>query len=260
MSDSSSDSGSRRDVSDSSGGDELDVTDLDITEEEPPGEEETWHRRGGPGTANPNMAGGEAFRLRDQRRPAVQLSEELAALRDHIVAAFGDLEVEAFRGELTLIAEPDRVHDLVAFCRDDPDVRCELLSDLSCVHWPGMERVEKAVETTGWPTYEVQDEGRIEIDYMLTSITHNHRFRVRTSVGDEGGTIRSVVDLYRSANFMEREAYDMFGVVFEGHPNLERILMPEEWVGHPQRKDYPLGGVEVQYKGAVIPPPDQRSY
>jgi NADH-quinone oxidoreductase subunit C len=237
-----------------------DVTDIDLTGERPPGEQDTNHRRGGPGSANPNMAGGEAFRLRDQRRPAVQLSEELAALRDHIVAAFDDLQVEAFRGELTLVADPDRVHDLLAFCRDDPDVRCELLSDLSGVHWPGVERVEKASETTGWPSYSVADEGRIEIDYILTSITHNHRLRVRTALPDDEPSIRSVVDLYRSADFMEREVYDMFGVVFPGHPNLARILMPEEWVGHPHRKDYPLGGVEVQYKGAVIPPPDQRSY
>lgn len=234
--------------------------DIDITEDQPPGEEPTQHRRGGPGSANPNMSGGEAFRLREQQRPVVQLSQELAALRDHIVAAFDDLEAEGFRGELTLVARPEQVHGVVRFCRDDPDVRCELLSDLSGVHWPGIERVEKATETTGWPSYAVADEGRIEIDYILTSITHNHRLRVRTAIPDEEPAIRSVVDLYESANFMEREVYDMFGVVFEGHPNLKRILMPDEWEGHPHRKDYPLGGVEVQYKGAVIPPPDQRSY
>jgi NADH-quinone oxidoreductase subunit C len=69
-----------------------------------------------------------------------------------------------------------------------------------------------------------------------------------------------VADIYRSADVMEREAYDFFGVDFEGHPDLRRILMPDEWEGHPLRKDYPLGGVEVQYHGATVPPPDQRSY
>ena len=223
--------------------------------------ERTMHRRGGTGSANPNMAGGEAAALRALRgadRDA--LDETLAALRDHILAAFGDLETEAFRGELTFIVEPERVHDLLRFCKEDADVRCELLSDLSGVHWPGGPRVEAATETTGWPRYEVEDAGRIDVDYILRSITHNHVFRVRTSVPDDDPRMATVTDLYSSALFMEREVYDMFGVEFEGHPDLRRILMPDEWDGHPHRKDYPLGGVEVQYKGGTIPPPDQRSY
>lgn len=226
--------------------------------------EEPLLRSGGPGSANPNMAGAEASRLRAQRRPALALSEELGALRDHIVAAFpeGTIEVEAAFGELTLIVDPDRVHELLAFCRDDPEVRCELLSDLSGVHWPGGERVEAATETTGWPRYEVAEEqGRLEVDYVARSITHNHWLRVRTAVPDTPeAALPTVTDLYAAANFMEREVFDMFGVRFEGHPDLTRILMPEEWDGHPHRKDYPLGGVDVQYKGGVIPPPDQRSY
>ena len=247
--------GIERDVADQQ------VDDRDITGVDQPGEPDALHRRGGPGSANPNMAGGEASRLRERTRPERPLSDELAALRDHIVAAFDGLTVDAFRGELTLICQPEQLVELVAFCRDDPDVRCEMLSDLSGVHWPGGTRVEKATETTGWPSYESEDVGRIEIDYILRSITHNHWLRVRTSVPDDDtAAIDSVWELYRSADFMERELYDMFGVVVRGHPNLERILMPEEWEGHPHRKDYPLGGVDVQYKGGVIPPPDQRSY
>ena len=68
----------------------------------------------------------------------------------------------------------------------------------------------------------------------------------------------SVTSVYPTADWQERETYDMFGVIFDGHPNLTRILMPDDWEGHPQRKDYPLGGVPVEYKGAEIPPPDQR--
>ena len=64
--------------------------------------------------------------------------------------------------------------------------------------------------------------------------------------------------VYPTADWQEREAYDMFGIIFDGHPNLTRILMPDDWEGFPQRKDYPLGGVPVEYKGAEIPPPDQR--
>lgn len=218
------------------------------------------HGTAGTGSGNPDMAAGEATALTEAAID-IQLSEQLAALRDHLVAAFPDLEVSGFRGELTLRARPEQIIHLLTFCRDDADVRCELLADLSGVHWPAGRRVEVAQETTGWPAYEtVEDTGRIELDYVLYSITHNHRLRIRVDVPDTDPRIASAYGVYRSADFMEREAYDFFGVVFEGHPKLERILMPDDWEGHPHRKDYPLGGVEVQYKDATIPPPDQRSY
>jgi NADH-quinone oxidoreductase subunit C len=198
----------------------------------------------------------------------IQLSDHLRGLRDHVVGAFPDLEVLGFRGELTLIARPHQLIDLLRFCRDDPDVRAEFLSDLSAVHWPGGRVEEQAHETTGWPTLVNEREGHIEVDYLLTSVTHNHRFRVRVDLpdGGKGGTgpeqpvLPSATGVWHSADFMEREAYDFFGVRFEGHPNLRRIHMPDEWEGHPQRKDYPLGGVQVQYKGATVPPPDERKY
>jgi len=190
----------------------------------------------------------------------IQLSDHLRALRDHIVGAFPELEVLGFRGELTLIVRPDRLIDVLRFCRDDPDVRTEFLSDESAVHWPGGRVEEQAHETTGWPTITHEREGRIEVDYLLTSVTHNHRFRVRTDVPDVDPVLPSATALWSSANFMEREVYDFFGVRFEGHPDLRRIEMPDGWEGHPQRKDYPLGGVQVQYKGATVPPPDERKY
>ena len=214
----------------------------------------------GTASGNPNMASGEATQLRESGLE-IQLDEHLAWLRDHLVEAFPDAGVVGFRGELTLEVPPELVPRVLTFCRDDEPVRCELLADLSAVHWPGGQRVEHASETTGWPAYEVGDEtGRIEIDYICYSITHNHRFRVRTFLPDDEPEIVTVTDVYRSAEPMEREVYDFFGVAFHGHPNLKRILMPEDWEGHPQRKDYPLGGVEVQYKGASIPPPDERRY
>jgi NADH-quinone oxidoreductase subunit C len=207
------------------------------------------------------MASGEGIKLRSRGLPEVQLSEQLMRIRDRLVAQFDDLEVLGFRGELTLICAPEQVPDILVFCRDDDELSCEMLSDVSGVHWPGGSRHEVAVETTGWPHYETEDEpGRIELDYMLRSLRHNHVFRVRTFLPDVAPRIASVAGIYRSADIMERELYDFLGVDFEGHPDLRRILMPDEWEGHPHRKDYPLGGVEVQYKGATIPPPDQRSY
>lgn len=215
----------------------------------------------GSSSGNPNMASGEGIKLRSRGLPDVQLSEQLMRIRDRLVAQFDDLDVLGFRGELTLICAPEQVPDILVFCRDDDELSCEMLSDVSGVHWPGGARHEVAVETTGWPHYETEDEpGRIELDYMLRSLLHNHVFRVRTFLPDVAPRIASVAGIYRSADIMERELYDFLGVDFEGHPDLRRILMPDEWEGYPHRKDYPLGGVEVQYKGATIPPPDQRSY
>ena len=68
----------------------------------------------------------------------------------------------------------------------------------------------------------------------------------------------SLVEVYPTADWHERETFDMFGVVFDGHPSLTRILMPDDWNGHPQLKSYPLGGIPVEYKGGTVPPPDQR--
>lgn len=221
---------------------------------------ETRPTGAGPHRSAPDMAGGEHAKLLESA-VADQLDERLVKLRDHIVQAFPELEVLGFRGELTLIAVPDQLIDLLVFCRDDPDVRCELLADLNGVHWPGGKRLMKAEETTGWPIYETdQGPGRIEIGYILRSLEHNHWFRIRVNTPDDNPVVPSATGVYGSANVMEREAYDFFGVHFEGHPNLVRILNPDDWDGYPHRKDYPLGGVEVMYKGKTVPPPDERHY
>ena len=188
------------------------------------------------------------------------LGGPLVALRDLVVAAFPDLQVRALRGEITFEVPSARLVDVVAFVRDEPGVRCEYLMDLSGVHWPGGTISNQGQETTGWPVYTAVGPGVIEVDYVLYSVTHGHRLRLRVTTPDDDPSLPSLVHLYSSANVMERECYDFFGVRFEGHPNLVRIHMPEEWEGHPQRKDYPLGGVEVEYKGAFVPPPDERKY
>src|SRR5687767_1506110 len=101
------------------------------------------------------MSGGEEARMRDvDAEVSLPLSDELRRLRDHLTQAFPALEVEGFRRELTLIASADTILDVLRFCRDDPDVRCELLADLTGVHWPGGKRIENQQETTGWPNYE----------------------------------------------------------------------------------------------------------
>jgi NADH-quinone oxidoreductase subunit C len=147
------------------------------------------------------------------------------------------------RGELTLNIRREELLATVRALRDDPDLRFELLSGVSGVHFPN-------------------DEGReLHAVYHLLSITHNRRVRLEVTAPDADPHVPSVVEIYPTADWHERETWDFFGIVFDGHPALTRIEMPDDWPGHPQRKDYPLGGIDVEYKGAVIPPPDtRRSY
>jgi NADH-quinone oxidoreductase subunit C len=185
----------------------------------------------------------------------------LEQLAERIVNGFGAVTTDIAHGGLTVHVAPERLHDLLAFCRDDDVLHCRMLSDLAGVHWPaGEDVIERQPATTGWPEYRVErDTGVIEVNYVLRSLERNHWFRVTVGLDDEDPRVDSVVDLFPTANFHEREVWDMFGVVFVGHPNLARILMPEDWLGHPQRKDYPLGGVEIEYEhDKFIPSPANR--
>ena len=143
------------------------------------------------------------------------------------------------RGELTLHVRPDKVADLCQHLRDDAEHRYELLLGVSGVDYPTTPE-------------------RFHVVYQLLSMTYRRRLRLETAVPESDPHVASVTGVYPTADFHERETWDMFGVQFDGHPGLTRILMPDDWPGHPQRKDYPLGGVPVEYKGAQIPPPDQR--
>jgi NADH-quinone oxidoreductase subunit C len=159
-----------------------------------------------------------------------------------LVPNFGDVitRVVIHRGEITFHVAREHLSELVRNLRDDAYLRFEFCSSVSGVHYPA-------------------DKGReLHAVYHLQSMTHNRRIRLEVSVPDADPHIPSVVPTYPTADWHERETYDMFGIVFDGHPALTRILMPDDWPGHPQRKDYPLGGVPVEYKGAIIPPPDQR--
>jgi NADH-quinone oxidoreductase subunit C len=145
------------------------------------------------------------------------------------------------RGELTLFVR--REHLVAAACamRDVPELRFEMCTSVSGVHYPG-------------------EAGReLHAVYHLLSITHgSRRLRLEVTAPDDDPHVPSVVAVYPGADWHERETWDMFGIVFDGHPALTRILMPDDWPGHPQRKDYPLGGIPVEYKGGTVPPPDQR--
>ncbi len=144
------------------------------------------------------------------------------------------------RGELTFHIEREHLPRVARTLRDDPALRFELCTGVSGVHFE-------------------EDKGReLHAVYHLRSITHNRLIRLEVSAPDSDPHVPSLVDVYPTNDWHERETYDFFGLIFDGHPALTRIMMPDDWQGFPQRKDYPLGGIPVEYKGAQIPAPDQR--
>ena len=142
------------------------------------------------------------------------------------------------RGEITFHVRREDLPFVAQLLRDDEALRFELCSGVSGVHYP---------DDTGRELHAV---------YHLLSMTHNRRIRLEVTCPDADPHIPSVVAIYPTNDWHERETFDFFGIVFDGHPALTRIQMPDDWPGHPQRKDYPLGGIPVEYKGATIPPPD----
>ncbi|SDS90855.1 NADH-quinone oxidoreductase subunit C [Microlunatus soli] len=164
--------------------------------------------------------------------------DRIAELMPNVGSVITKIVIE--RGDLTVHVSRDELLALVKVLRDDAQLRFELFSGVSGVHYP-------------------TDEGKeLHAVYHLASLTHNRRIRLEVSVPEADPHLPSVVSVYPSADWHERETFDMFGMIFDGHPHLTRILMPDDWPGHPQRKDYPLGGIPVEYKGARIPSPDNR--
>jgi NADH-quinone oxidoreductase subunit C len=148
--------------------------------------------------------------------------------------------IVVYRDQLTCEVRHEHLPAVARALRDDAGLRFELCSGVSGVHYPA-------------------DEGReLHAVYPLMSITHNRRIQLETACPDADPHVPSLFSVYPTTDWHERETYDFFGIIFDGHPGLTRIEMPDDWVGHPQRKDYPLGGVPVEYHGAQIPPPDER--
>jgi NADH-quinone oxidoreductase subunit C len=149
--------------------------------------------------------------------------------------------VVVHRGELTLHIKREAIAEVCQTLRDDPALRFEMCA--------GVSGVDYLDDPTG---------RRLHAVYHLLSMTYRRRVRLEVAVTAEDAHVPSVTAVYPTANWHERETWDFFGIIFDGHPALTRIEMPDDWPGHPQRKDYPLGGVPVEYKGATVPPPDER--
>jgi NADH-quinone oxidoreductase subunit C len=168
--------------------------------------------------------------------------DEVADLLEQAYPDFGDAveRIVVDRGELTFVVRREHLLGMVRVLRDDPRLRFELCLGVSGVHYP---------EDAGAELHAV---------YPFLSITHNRRVRVEVTCPDADPHIPSIVSVYPTDDWHERETYDFYGLIFDGHPALTRIMMPDDWMGHPQRKDYPLGGIPVEYRGATVPPPDER--
>jgi NADH-quinone oxidoreductase subunit C len=160
--------------------------------------------------------------------------EELAG---RVGGRFRDVLVAG--GEVTLSVRREELIAALTWLRDEPDLDFSFVNDVSCTDWPARDP-------------------RVWMAYHLYSFEHGHRIRVKVGLSDGDLRVDSVTPMFPAANWHEREVFDLFGVIFEGHPDLRRILLPDEWEGHPLRKDEPLGGVVTRYRGATVPPPDQR--
>ena len=155
----------------------------------------------------------------------------LELIAQRVRSSLGDEAVvgtDYFRGRATLDVAPLAVHDALAYLsRTDPEPWTSLMS----VH--GVDYLP--------------EEPRLGVHYELLSMERCDRLNLRTRVATDEPRVRTVVDLFPTADYQEREVYDMFGVVFDGHPDMRRILMPEDYVGFPQRRDFPMGGEPVLF-------------
>ena len=145
-----------------------------------------------------------------------------------LTSTFGSriVETHAHRGDHTAVVERTAVLEVLGFCRDDPELRFDVLMDLTAVDY------QKYPEREFGP--------RFEVVYHLYSLPCNHRVRLKVRVEEDDARVPSVVGLWPIANWFEREVWDMYGLRFRGHPDLRRILMYDEFEGHPLRKDYPV--------------------
>jgi NADH-quinone oxidoreductase subunit C len=198
---------------------------------------------GGKGSGDTSGFGGlvnSATVIAATQRPYGGYFDQVADDLERAYPLFSDAieKVVVDRGELTLFIKAARLVDVAKILRDQ--LRFEMCVGVNGIHFP--EEISRELHAV----------------YSLLSITRNQRIRLEVCVSEKEPHIPSVVSVWAGANWHERETYDMFGIIFDNHPGLTRILMPDDWSGFPQRKDYPLGGIEIEYKGATVPAPSQR--
>ena len=165
-------------------------------------------------------------------------------IREFLTSRFGEAIVreENFRGDQSFFIQPASLADIGQALLDDDDLDARFLKDITCVDWFGHEDEMK--------------EGRFEVVYNFYSVKHKARFFLKVRLPEENPAIDSLTVLYNAANWLEREVWDLFGVVFTGHPNLIKILTPDELEGHPLRRDYPLTWEQPRFSWNKDDPPE----
>lgn len=157
-----------------------------------------------------------------QKTPVIPRYAEIGPVRDKFSATVEEI-VEAV-GEVTLVARREGLVELMTYLRDEPGLRFNYLSDIG-----GVDLGEFASP-------------RFAVAYQLYSLELNHRLRVKVYVEEDDAVLPTMWEVWKASNWLEREIYDMFGIRFENHPDLRRILMPADYEGHPLRKDFPIKG------------------
>ncbi|HEX9067895.1 MAG TPA: NADH-quinone oxidoreductase subunit C [Ktedonobacterales bacterium] len=174
----------------------------------------------------------------ENQQPA-SIHPAVAFVRDRFPSEV--IESSEIRGEATLVVKPESIVPVCLALRDEPSLRMDMLSSITAVDWP--ERLP-----------------RFDVVYHLLSLPTGHNVRLKVRVGDDETPhpeVPSAILVWPAANWFEREVWDLFGITFTGHPNMRRIELPDDWVGHPLRKDYPLTGFslpEPQWGGQVPAP------
>jgi len=189
------------------------------------------------------------------------MANSVEALVNSLKQRFGDtlLDAQVAFGQAVIELTPDHLLEICQLLKDDEVFSFEQLVDLCGVDYSAFGQADwetNSTTNTGFSRGvsegifgdEAEEKIRFAVVYHLLSIKHNHRLRVRCMIDETPAKIESVVKIWASANWYEREAFDLFGILFEGHPDLRRILTDYGFIGHPFRKDFPLeGNVEVRY-------------
>lgn len=152
-------------------------------------------------------------------------------------------QVEEFRGEITVWVKAPQWVEVSRYLRDDPELSYDLLTDLTAVDYLAMKK-----------------EPRLVVVLQLYSMRYHHSLRLKVAAEGEPPTVPTLTSVWGGANWLEREIYDLFGIHFSGHPNLRRIMMPDDWEGHPLRKDHPQGVEEVAFTHNTPSFPEHRPH
>jgi NADH-quinone oxidoreductase subunit C len=161
--------------------------------------------------------------MAENNRAVIKLKEKFSA---------SIIEIVEFRGEVTVTVRKEEILTILSYLKHS--LQYNLLTDVTAVDYQGRK------------------EERFMLVYQLFSIANKDRLRIKAPLAEADGSIQSATQVWATANWLEREVFDLFGIVFENHPDLRRILMTEDWVGHPLRKDYPLQGPDREpYKGRL---------